>query len=54
VIQHPDNTVICQVRTSRNIVALEDEEDEDDVAADEVPATEVDDQAAVKEGEGKE
>ncbi len=40
-IQHPDNTVICQVRTSRNLVELEDEdEDEDEVAADEVPATE--------------
>ncbi|MFV8225506.1 50S ribosomal protein L25/general stress protein Ctc [Christiangramia aquimixticola] len=50
-IQHPDNTVICQVRTSRNIVALEDDEDEDEVAADEVPATETDDVAAVKEGE---
>ncbi len=46
-IQHPDNTVICQVKTSRNIVAEEDEEEE--VAADEVPATEVDDAAAVKE-----
>ncbi|WP_373058630.1 50S ribosomal protein L25/general stress protein Ctc [Zunongwangia sp. H14] len=42
-IQHPDNTVICQVRTSRNIIALdEEEEDEDEVAADDVPATEVD------------
>jgi large subunit ribosomal protein L25 len=50
-IQHPDNTVICQVRTSRNIVALEDDEDEDEVAPDEVPATETDDVAAVKEGE---
>jgi large subunit ribosomal protein L25 len=50
-IQHPDNTVICQVRTSRNIVALEDDEDEDDVPADEVPSTETDDVAAVKEGE---
>lgn len=49
-IQHPDNTVICQVRTSRNIVALEDEE-EDEVPADEVPATESSDEAAVKEGE---
>ncbi len=40
-IQHPDNTVICQVRTSRNLVALEDEEDEEEeIAADEVPATE--------------
>ena len=54
-IQHPDNTVICQVRTSRNLVELEDEdEDEDEVAADEVPATETDDVAAVKEGEDKE
>ena len=53
-IQHPDNTVICQVRTSRNIVEdLEDEEDEDEVAADEVPASEVDD-AAGSEGESKE
>ncbi|HKL36696.1 MAG TPA: 50S ribosomal protein L25/general stress protein Ctc [Salegentibacter sp.] len=51
-IQHPDNTVICQVRTSRNIVALEDDEDdEDEVPADEVPSTETDDTAAVKEGE---
>ncbi len=40
-IQHPDNTVICQVRTSRNLVEVDDEdEDEDDVAAGEVPATE--------------
>ena len=53
-IQHPDNTVICQVRTSRNIVEDLEEEDEDEVAADEVPASEVDDQAAVKEGEDKE
>jgi large subunit ribosomal protein L25 len=50
-IQHPDNTVICQVRTSRNIVALEDDEDEDEVPADEVPSTETSDEAAVKEGE---
>ncbi len=50
-IQHPDNTVICQVRTSRNIVAL-DEDDEDEVAADEVPSTETGDVAAAKEGEG--
>ncbi len=53
-IQHPDNTVICQVRTSRNLIELEDEEDEDEVAADEVPATETEDVAAVKEGEDKE
>lgn len=37
-IMHPENTVVCQVRTSRNVVALEDEEETD---ADEVPATEV-------------
>lgn len=47
-IQHPDNTVVCQVKTSRNITADLDE-DEDEVAADEVPATEVDSSAAVKE-----
>ncbi len=40
-IQHPDNTVICQVRTSRNIVEDLEDEDEDEVAADEVPASEV-------------
>ena len=39
-ILHPDNTVVCQVRTSRNVVALDDEE-EDETAADEVPASEV-------------
>ncbi|TBW29827.1 50S ribosomal protein L25/general stress protein Ctc [Gramella sp. KN1008] len=53
-IQHPDNTVICQVRTSRNIVEDLEDEDEDEVAADEVPASEVDSEAAVKEGEDKE
>ncbi|MGB8704644.1 MAG: 50S ribosomal protein L25/general stress protein Ctc [Gillisia sp.] len=47
-IQHPDNTVICQVKTSRNLI--EDvEEDEEDVDAGDVPATEVGDEAAVKE-----
>jgi len=43
-ILHPDNTVICQVRTSRNIVA--DDEDEDEVDAGDVPATEVNDEGA--------
>jgi len=43
-ILHPDNTVICQVKTSRNIV--EDEEDEEEVAAGDVPATEVDNEGA--------
>ena len=41
-IMHPDNTVVCQVRTSRNVVALDEEEEEvEETAADEVPATEV-------------
>ncbi len=55
-ILHTDNTVICQVRTSRTaIVELGDEDEEGEegeegeVAADEVPATEVNDEAAVKE-----
>lgn len=39
-IMHPDNTVVCQVRTSRTAVV----DDEDDV-----PATETSDVAAVKE-----
>ncbi|WP_432412464.1 50S ribosomal protein L25/general stress protein Ctc [Rasiella sp. SM2506] len=53
-ILHTDNTVICQIRTSRTaIVELGDEEEEGEegedgeVAADEVPATEVNDEAAV-------
>lgn len=49
VIQHPENTVICQVKTSRNITEDLVEDEEDEVAADEVPATETDDVAAVKE-----
>ncbi len=41
-IMHPENTVVCQVRTSRNVVALEDEEEQgSEASADEVPATEV-------------
>jgi len=50
---HPENTVICQVRTSRVAVADEIEEDEIETAVgaegEEVPATETDDVAAVKE-----
>lgn len=46
VIQHPDNTVICQVKTSRNLIA-ELEPEEEEVAAGEVPASE-------SEEEGKE
>ena len=30
---HPDNTVVCQVRTSRNAVADDEEEDEDEAEA---------------------
>jgi large subunit ribosomal protein L25 len=37
---HPDNTVVCQVRTSRNVIA-DTEDEEEETAADEVPATEV-------------
>lgn len=47
-ILHPDNTVICQVKTSRNLAALDEEEEEEEVAAGDVPATEVDADAAVK------
>ncbi|MDT0294830.1 50S ribosomal protein L25/general stress protein Ctc [Mesonia ostreae] len=43
-ILHPDNTVICQVKTSRNIV--EEDEDENEVDAGDVPAIEVDDEGA--------
>ncbi|GAA4111417.1 50S ribosomal protein L25/general stress protein Ctc [Aquimarina addita] len=39
-ILHPDNTVVCQVRTSRNVVEVEDEEEEGAEGADaaEAPA----------------
>jgi len=46
VIQHPDNTVICQVKTSRNLIA-ELEPEEEEVPEGEVPASE-------SEEEGKE
>ncbi|MFD1062823.1 50S ribosomal protein L25/general stress protein Ctc [Winogradskyella litorisediminis] len=46
---HPDNTVVMQVRRSRlAVVDADDDEDDEDDAAD-VPATETDDVAAVKE-----
>jgi len=48
-IMHPDNVVVVMIKTSRT--AVEDEEDDEEVPADEVPASEVDDEAAVKEGE---
>ena len=47
-IMHPDNTVVCQVRTSRNIIA--DTEDEEEVPADEVPATEAGAEGNPQEG----
>ena len=43
---HPDNTVVCQVRRSRTSIV----DDEDEEEAGDVPATETDDVAAVKEG----
>ncbi|SFC98982.1 50S ribosomal protein L25/general stress protein Ctc [Algibacter pectinivorans] len=43
---HSDNTVVCQVRTSRTAVA---DDDEEEVEAGDVPATETDDTAAVQE-----
>jgi len=50
-IQHPDNTVICQVKTSRNLIA--DLEEEEEVPAGEVPATEASAEGNEQEG-GKE
>lgn len=47
-ILHEDSRTILQIRTSRTAVADVDDED-DDVDADEVPATEMSDEAAVKE-----
>jgi len=48
---HTDNIVVCQIKTSRTAIA--DEEDEEGVEGEEgagdVPATETDDVAAVKE-----
>ncbi|HLT49253.1 50S ribosomal protein L25/general stress protein Ctc [Aequorivita nionensis] len=51
-IMHPDNTVICQIRTSRTAIVDEVEEDAESAEGaegEEVPATETDDVAAVKE-----
>jgi large subunit ribosomal protein L25 len=48
---HPDNTVVCLVRRSRQAITedIEDEEAEDEDEAGDVPATETDDAAAAKE-----
>jgi large subunit ribosomal protein L25 len=48
-IQHPDNTVICQVKTSRNIIA-DTEDEEEEVEAGDVPATEVSAEGNPQEG----
>lgn len=48
-IMHPDNTVVCQVRTSRNIIA-DTEDEEEEIAADEVPASEVSEEGNTQEG----
>ncbi|WGD36101.1 50S ribosomal protein L25/general stress protein Ctc [Olleya sp. YS] len=46
---HPDNTVVCLVRRSRAAVVEDEDEDEEGAEAGDVPATETDDVAAVKE-----
>lgn len=50
---HPDNTVVCQVRRSRLAIVDADDDDEEGeegtTEAGDVPATETDDVAAVKE-----
>jgi len=47
---HTDNIVVCQIKTSRTAIADEEEEEgEEGVEAGDVPATETDDVAAVKE-----
>ena len=38
-IMHPDNTVVCQVRTSRNVIAETEEEEETEAAAPAVEET---------------
>ncbi len=48
-ILHPDNTVICQVKTSRNIIA-DVEDEEEDVDAGDVPAIEVGAEGSTEEG----
>ncbi len=50
-IMHPDNTVVCQVRTSRTAIVDDEDEDEEEeeTEAGDVPSTQTDDVAAVKE-----
>lgn len=48
-IMHPDNTVVCQVRTSRTAIVDDEDEEEEETEAGDVPSTQTDDVAAVKE-----
>ncbi|BAO54451.1 50S ribosomal protein L25/general stress protein Ctc [Nonlabens marinus] len=48
-IMHSDSLVVLMIKNSRTAIADEGD-DEEEVPADEVPATEVDNEAAVKEG----
>ncbi len=50
IVQHPENTVICQVKTSRNLIA-DLEEEEEEVPEGEVPATEAETEGATEEKE---
>lgn len=47
-IMHPENTVVCQVRTSRTAV-VDDEDEDDETEAGDVPASEQEDSAAAAE-----
>ena len=54
-IMHPDNTVICQVRTSRNVSLIgvdEDEEEEDETAEGEEGAEGAEGETPAEGGEG--
>jgi len=53
---HTDNTVVCQIKTARTAVVIDDEDEDEDLeegaegtAEGDVPSTETDDVAAVKE-----
>ncbi|AWH73912.1 50S ribosomal protein L25 [Dokdonia sp. Dokd-P16] len=47
-LMHPDNTVVCQVRTSRTAI-LDADDDDDETEAGDVSSTQTDDAAAVAE-----
>lgn len=46
-LMHPDNTVVCQVRTSRTAI-LDDDDDEEETAAGDVPSGQADDAPAAE------